>query len=220
MAIRQSEQRDLLLFFVSTRLGQSFTPGQGKISPRFGLPTEVASPYYYRARYYDPSAGRFVSEDPIGFVLGTNFYRYAVNSPTTLIDPTGLAPHKKCCPTADEKKILSMAEDAQDKLNQMAQTGTFIPKTGQVLGSTICIAGQANISIPSSLDDEPCIYKCVLEHEQVHAKMCATMGLRYYDLTFAQKETPAFTKELGCYLRMLLENGLGPYRPYWPYRSR
>jgi len=28
--------------------------------------------------------GRFVSEDPIGFVLGTNFYRYAVNSPTLL----------------------------------------------------------------------------------------------------------------------------------------
>jgi len=39
---------------------------------------------YYRARHYDPSGGRFVSEDPIGFVLGTNFYRYAVNSPTLL----------------------------------------------------------------------------------------------------------------------------------------
>lgn len=23
--------------------------------------------YYYRARYYDPSTGRFLSEDPIGF---------------------------------------------------------------------------------------------------------------------------------------------------------
>jgi len=23
--------------------------------------------YYYRARYYDPNAGRFVSEDPLGF---------------------------------------------------------------------------------------------------------------------------------------------------------
>ena len=32
--------------------------------------------YYYRARYYDPAIGRFISEDPIGFGGGTNFYAY------------------------------------------------------------------------------------------------------------------------------------------------
>jgi hypothetical protein len=104
-----------------------------------------------------------------------------------------------------------MADDARDKLKQLEETGTFIPKTEQVLGSKTCIAGQPNISIPSSLDEEP---KCVLEHEQVHARMCASMGPRFYELTFAQGEIPAFTRELGCYLRILLENGLGPYRPY------
>ena len=30
--------------------------------------------YYYRARYYDPRLGRFLSEDPIGFWGGVNFY--------------------------------------------------------------------------------------------------------------------------------------------------
>ena len=30
--------------------------------------------YYYRARYYDPAAGRFISEDPIGFFGGLNKY--------------------------------------------------------------------------------------------------------------------------------------------------
>ena len=29
--------------------------------------------YFYRARYYDPTAGRFLGEDPIGFDSGTNF---------------------------------------------------------------------------------------------------------------------------------------------------
>ena len=37
--------------------------------------------YYYRARYYDPSNGRFISEDPIGFSGGVNFYTYVDGRP-------------------------------------------------------------------------------------------------------------------------------------------
>jgi RHS repeat-associated protein len=46
---------------------------------------------YYRARYYDPKVGRFISEDPSGFGAGANFYAYADNSPTNRTDPFGLA---------------------------------------------------------------------------------------------------------------------------------
>jgi RHS repeat-associated protein len=46
--------------------------------------------YYYRARYYDPTMGRFISEDPLGFGAGdTNLYRYVGNSSTMATDPTG-----------------------------------------------------------------------------------------------------------------------------------
>lgn len=45
--------------------------------------------YYYRARYYDPATGRFISEDPIGFAGGINKYAYAEDSPTNFIDPVG-----------------------------------------------------------------------------------------------------------------------------------
>jgi len=46
---------------------------------------------YYRARYYNPTFGRFVSEDPIGFAGGqANLYAYVFNSPTNFIDPFGL----------------------------------------------------------------------------------------------------------------------------------
>jgi RHS repeat-associated protein len=48
--------------------------------------------YYYRARYYDMSTGRFLSEDPIRFNSGqVNFYDYVANSPIINFDPTGLA---------------------------------------------------------------------------------------------------------------------------------
>ena len=46
--------------------------------------------YYYRARYYDPKVGRFISEDPIGFEGGVNFYAYVENNPANAIDPLGL----------------------------------------------------------------------------------------------------------------------------------
>jgi RHS repeat-associated protein len=48
--------------------------------------------YYYRARYYDPTVGRFISEDPIGLKGGIDFYRYVRNIPVRLIDPTEKSP--------------------------------------------------------------------------------------------------------------------------------
>ena len=50
----------------------------------------IPNPSYYRARYYDPSAGRFLSEDPIRFDAGINFYAYVGNNSATLTDPFGL----------------------------------------------------------------------------------------------------------------------------------
>ncbi len=45
---------------------------------------------YYRARFYDPQLGRFISEDPIGFAGGMNWYEYVGSNPVRRIDPTGL----------------------------------------------------------------------------------------------------------------------------------
>jgi RHS repeat-associated protein len=46
---------------------------------------------YYRARYYDASVGRFISEDPLGFeARDGNLTRYVLNNPVNGTDPSGL----------------------------------------------------------------------------------------------------------------------------------
>jgi len=50
-----------------------------------------SSLFFYRARYYDPAIGRFLSQDPVPFAEGgdTNAYAYVRNNPVNVIDPTG-----------------------------------------------------------------------------------------------------------------------------------
>jgi RHS repeat-associated protein len=45
--------------------------------------------YYNRARFYDPSSGRFTQPDSKGIIDGTNPYLYCRCNPTTYLDPTG-----------------------------------------------------------------------------------------------------------------------------------
>jgi RHS repeat-associated protein len=100
--------------YLSDALGGTvaLVDGSGTIQTRysyepFGATTQVGAPttnsfgftgreidaaglYFYRARYYNPSVGRFISEDPIGFGGGINAYVYVEDNPTNLGDPSGL----------------------------------------------------------------------------------------------------------------------------------
>jgi RHS repeat-associated protein len=44
---------------------------------------------YYRARYYDPVEGRFISEDEVRFEAASNFYAYVSNNVPNRFDPSG-----------------------------------------------------------------------------------------------------------------------------------
>ena len=78
--------------------GDEAPPTRTRRAPWGVTPQEAR--YYYRARYYDPRVGRFISEDPIGFDGGVNFYSYVEGNPVSWIDPWGLHHYT---PTAGER---------------------------------------------------------------------------------------------------------------------
>jgi RHS repeat-associated protein len=101
---------------------QVSTSAHGSASlPSLGAQTES----YYRARYYDQSAGRFLSEDPIGVHGGINFYSYVQNSVADLVDPLGeyakLDPNSRCAEVfAKAFRPGLCAEAYADEFNKMA----------------------------------------------------------------------------------------------------
>jgi RHS repeat-associated protein len=46
--------------------------------------------YYYGCRFYDPNAQRWINRDPLGISGGLNFYEFARNAPSLLVDSFGL----------------------------------------------------------------------------------------------------------------------------------
>jgi RHS repeat-associated protein len=115
-------------------------PNPFKYVGTYGVEFERNDLYYMRARYYQPSTGRFISQDPIWH---DNLYPYADNNPIAKIDPNGQFgnPVNIAIDIAIDKSV-EMAESnleyLQNKLNrEYIETGKFS------LGTQILIAGNS-----------------------------------------------------------------------------
>ena len=45
--------------------------------------------YYARNRNYSPTLGRWINQDPAGYINGANTYQFVMGNPATLVDPAG-----------------------------------------------------------------------------------------------------------------------------------
>lgn len=90
---------------------------------------------FRRNRYYDPDAGRFTQEDPIGLGGGNNLYGFASGDPLNFSDPFGLCPwcntvgglwNGDYTDAADERKISTLREEVQRPARQLVNRSALM----------------------------------------------------------------------------------------------
>jgi len=79
--------------------------------------------YYYRARIYKPSIGRFLQPDPIGYDDGLNMYVYVGNNPIMCVDPLGLK-----LVIIGDKKVFQEANNYLSKSERFKETYNSLNK--------------------------------------------------------------------------------------------
>jgi RHS repeat-associated protein len=93
----------------------------------YGVSDEDNGLYSMGAREYDPTTGRFTQQDSLGLNGGdTNLYRYALDNPTSFIDPSG---HED-----DLAQALQNTFNRQTLLNYLNNAGAVVGIGGTLLG--------------------------------------------------------------------------------------
>lgn len=157
--------------------------------------------FYNRHRYYDPDAGRYLTQDPIGLMGGFNPYQYAPD-PVQWVDPLGLKKGKGGCDPCCGKDPATEARswqgttpyDGKDSYTNVVMKkgtvlytlyphgpapGNYFVKGGEVLGAksardyndALQVAHKDNWKSPKARDMRTQVHAYVLKEDT-----CVAMG--------------------------------------------
>lgn len=110
--------------------------------------------YYYRARYYRPQWGRFISEDPIRLAGGVNVYAYVSNAPLNFVDPLGL---REGSPSNEAKRqqiaLWALGKNGSDAWGYYKNHSSQYPSPSYKCAAYVCDAlkdagANSNVSVP------------------------------------------------------------------------
>jgi len=93
-------------------------------------------------RWYDPTIGQWMNEDPIGFAAGDeNVRRYVGNNSLRLVDPTGLEPPHS---VMDRRTAILHHEDnlSDEQVNRLVKIAREVVIEGITIGVTVILSGK------------------------------------------------------------------------------
>lgn len=115
--------------------------------------------YFYRARYYNPTIERFISEDPARLRGGIDFYEYVEDNPLSWVDPSGLS--------------LQSTEGYQPSSPGGSGPPLFLYPNGNSWPSSAYYPQDQKCSAPGKLgpmmDSKPCMLSCCQAHDGCYA---------------------------------------------------
>ena len=129
--------------------------------------------YYLRARYYDPSIGRFMSEDPAQD--GLNWYVYCGNNPVMHIDPLGLAPEDHNEFGKDSKIAKRL-----DELGEAWNATSYVSEKAKIHKRAELLRGIARTYISRGNSDEKKLlnaYDVVIKYENRIREVASVFGI-------------------------------------------
>ena len=155
---------------------------------------------YYRTRYYDPSAGRFMSSDSAGRCGGNNRYAYVRDNPANSVDPAGKwASHLFDGGSGDINNVLCVGVGSMGPRWELCYYAPPLSNCDQckLIWPRICSAGLGAIFTIGGVCAEVCTPTIETGPPAAGCMAVCTVIILVMDLAYCQLSTDSACRTIG-----------------------